>query len=235
MARGNEPRPLCGPSEDALEWWQVERPEIFRRRWRTASRAFELVTPAQKNAAQIGHTSLGGLPTVIAGDGSRMIASSIQCFDESQSCTADRASKGPPYEFNRTESGWLATPLAPPADTYGASTVWGYDADSGLVLDSAPLFPSPRQPDRFDDEFYARQPDGAFEGVGPLTEAEPFKVVGGTVDLATVSSASATRTSAPRVARRRMKRCRPMAGSCISPPKRARRVGRGETRESRCR
>lgn len=134
-------------------------------------RAYEMVTPPQKNGALI-VPSFASLPHQVSEDGSRVIASSIQCFSGALSCDADRHSKGPPFEFTRSSEGWVTHPLAPPAGAFETSTVWGYSADTGMVLYSAPI------PGQAPDEFSARQPDGSFSAIGPIAENLPVSSIG---------------------------------------------------------
>jgi NHL repeat len=141
-------------------------------------RAYELVTPPQKNGALLAPIIFGVTPS-LAADGSRLIVSSLQCFAGAQSCTGDRVSKGPPFEFERTPSGWVTRPLAPSASGFPVNTVWGYDAGSGQVLYSSPLASG------ITDEFYARLPGGAMDGVGPIAEHERYFVIGGAGQAAT--------------------------------------------------
>jgi hypothetical protein len=130
-------------------------------------RALELVSPPQKNAALLVPVLFGLNPQVASG-GERVLTSSVQCFESAQSCTGDRASKGPPFEFTRTDTGWDAVPLAPPASSFEINSVWGYDADNGLVLYSSPVA------SHVTDEFYAREPDGSMDGIGPIAENQSF-------------------------------------------------------------
>ena len=148
-------------------------------------RAYEMVTPAQKNGALLGESSavlLNGLPYSIASDGSRLIMRSIQCFDDAGSCTAERGRSllGSPYEFTRTSQGWVTTALSPPASQFSSSSYWSFDATTGAVLFSMPTEPFG------EDDFYVREeePTNRFVDVGPNTppEAGPQGPVGGDAD-----------------------------------------------------
>ena len=125
-------------------------------------RAYEMVTPPQKNGALIGDV-LTGLPTDFAGDGSRVIASSIQCFADTGSCTGLRATAGSLYEFTRTATGWVASSMTPTATLYPINSAWTASADAGTALFSVPTAPDG------EDDFYARQPDGSFTHIGPVS------------------------------------------------------------------
>jgi DNA-binding beta-propeller fold protein YncE len=145
-------------------------------------RAYELVTPPDKNGAVIGNPAFGTGYPQIAEDGDRVIAKSIQCFHEALSCVADRHEEGTPFEFERSGSGWVTHPLAPPASEFETYTSWSYNADTGMVLFSAPsATPTvpPTGPHGYQELFYAREPDGEFVEIGPLEEAgDPSQPLG---------------------------------------------------------
>jgi DNA-binding beta-propeller fold protein YncE len=125
-------------------------------------RAYEMVTPPQKNAALIGDIFAGPPPQVSA-DGSRVISSMIQCLTGSESCNGLRGgSAGSPYAFTRGPAGWQVTALAPSAQTFDAVTPLRFSADAGTALFSAP------RPGA-EDHFYVRRADGSLVDVGPLT------------------------------------------------------------------
>jgi hypothetical protein len=123
-------------------------------------RAYEMVTPPQKNSALIGY-SLGMIPADVSADGSRLILGSVQCFAGAGSCTGARKTIGEPYEFTRTSSGWVTTPLAPSATQFDQNT-----GELVSVEDGTALFSMPTPPLR-EDDFYARQPGGSFVDLGP--------------------------------------------------------------------
>jgi hypothetical protein len=123
-------------------------------------RAYEMVTPPVKNAALIANGAFM-TPPAVAENGSRVLMSSIQCFNSAPSCLGVRESEGQVYSFERTAPGWVTIPLAP-ASPY--STQLGYDADTDMVL-YALAAPAPGL-----EEFYAREPDGSLDPIGPLGE-----------------------------------------------------------------
>jgi hypothetical protein len=131
-------------------------------------RAYELVTPAQKNGSLINDVTFVGTVPDIAADGSRVIASAIQCFAGAQACTAHvKDDVGSPYEFTRTPGGWVTTPLSPPASTWAYNALAGYDASSATAL-----FVMPSEPFG-EDDFYVRDPEtGSFQDLGPNTPRE---------------------------------------------------------------
>jgi DNA-binding beta-propeller fold protein YncE len=125
-------------------------------------RAYEIVTPPAKNAALIGDVLLGLAPD-IAGDGSHVIMSSIQCFGNATSCPADNSKVGTPFEFTRTNDGWTAAGLAPPATQLDNNNGEGVSADAGTGLFLAPA------PPVGEEDWYARRPDGSFVDIGPTS------------------------------------------------------------------
>jgi ribosomal protein L24E len=141
-------------------------------------RAYELIDPPQKNGALLAPLTFG-IPPAISQDGSRMIASTLQCFAGAQSCTGDRVSKGPPFEFERTASGWVTHSLAPPASRFEVNSVWGYSAEAGDVLYSSPV------ESQLTDEFYARAPSGTMEPIGPIAEDQGPSAISGAAQIAT--------------------------------------------------
>jgi hypothetical protein len=131
-------------------------------------RAYEMVTPPEKNGSLIADvTFIGGVPDVAVG-GSRVIASAIQCFATSESCNGKHHNGiGSPYEFTRTSAGWVTTPLAPPASEFSSNTPWGYSASTGTALFSMAT------PPFGEDDFYVRNPEtGGYQDLGPSTPPE---------------------------------------------------------------
>jgi hypothetical protein len=127
------------------------------------NRAYELVTPMQKNGALIGDTPLLGTFPVISEDGSRVILTSDQCFAAPESCNAVRSNKiGDDYLFARGVGGWGVTPLAPAAGL-GESMGRFASAESGMELFRIRAAPAG------EDDFYAREPNGSFVDIGPIT------------------------------------------------------------------
>jgi hypothetical protein len=127
-------------------------------------RAYEMVTPAQKNGALIGDVfSLFGQPPAVAADGSRLIASAIQCFAGAGSCPGNRVTVGSPYAFTRAPSGWQASALAPSAAQLGSVSALNISAETDSALFAAP------EPGAEREAFYMRMTDGSLNEIGPLT------------------------------------------------------------------
>jgi hypothetical protein len=152
------------------------------------NRAYEMVTPPQKNGALVGDVfALFAPPPQVAASGARVIATVIQCFAEAESCAADRVSIGSPYAFTRTPSGWQASALAPSAKQLGAVTSVDFGADTGSALFVAP------EPGATREAFYARREDGSLGIVGPMTApgggttGPTIKQIFTTSDLASVA------------------------------------------------
>jgi hypothetical protein len=125
-----------------------------------------MVTPPYKDGGLIGDT-FNGFPPAIAENGSRVIALSVACFDEPGSCTAlrDGTKAGEPFAFTRTATGWVTTPLAPPA-SYGPNAPWLVNADEGTSLFSMATGPEG------EDEWYAGEQNGSkgtYQTIGPAT------------------------------------------------------------------
>jgi hypothetical protein len=130
------------------------------------NRAYEMVTPAKKNAALIGDVILG-LEPAVAQDGSRLILSSVQCFADAGSCSVvSRQRTGASYEFTRAAGGWGAHALAPAASEFEVSTGWTVSPNTGMSLFSMPKAPSEA------NELYVKGPTGTLSDVGPVTAPE---------------------------------------------------------------
>ncbi len=125
------------------------------------NRAYEMVTPPQKNAALIG-SMVFGLPPVVSEDGSRLILTSLQCFAGASSCTGARENEGEPFAFTRSGEGWATTAMAPSARIVGNTEALA-NADTGSALFSIVT------PPVGEDDFYVRRLDGSFVDVGPMS------------------------------------------------------------------
>jgi hypothetical protein len=141
--------PACGTSRLALDAALVD------------CRAYELVTPPDKNGALIDNGVFLN-PPVLARDGSRVLSNSVQCFHAPPSCVGIRQTEGATYSFGRTATGWATESLAAPADR--GSTMLTENADTGSVLYA--LAGTSAAP----EEFYAREADGTLESIGPVAE-----------------------------------------------------------------
>jgi DNA-binding beta-propeller fold protein YncE len=125
-------------------------------------RAYEMVTPVQKNVALIGLGFGVTIEADVAENGSRVILPSLQCFAGASSCIGQRGSAvGDPYAFTRTSAGWSTVPLAPPeADINRRQS---FSADSGLALFLIPTAPGG------EDDWYASSGGGSLARIGPVT------------------------------------------------------------------
>jgi hypothetical protein len=126
------------------------------------NRAYEQVTPPFKNGALIGDIVFGFNPGV-AEDGSRVVATSLQCFADSSSCNSTRGPAGSSFAFTRTPGGWLTHQIALPATQFSVSSGKGVNPDTGAGLFNAPTPPTGQ------DDLYLLHPDASFTDIGPLT------------------------------------------------------------------
>jgi hypothetical protein len=154
-------------------------------------RNYELVTPPEKNGSHIEalFAGTGSWGPLIASNGTDVMAPSIQCFAQTESCTGLReVGEGEPYEFARTSQGWATHPLAPPATTYGISSQLNEDANQHTTLFSAPGSPSKTR-----EHFYVRTGQGTPQDIGPVGE-HPESFSG--EDLAQLPAAADTAATA---------------------------------------
>jgi hypothetical protein len=126
-------------------------------------RAYEMVTPPGKNGALIGDVAAGAVSDIAVG-GSRVIATSIQCFAGSESCTASRQSEGEPFVFTRTAGGWVTSALAPSAAQFAGNSYWVGSGETGDALFAMPTAPGG------EDDWYVRSADGTLSHVGPTSQ-----------------------------------------------------------------
>ena len=130
-------------------------------------RKYEMVTPPDKSGALIGALLTNAIPTQVAGSGTRVVASSEQCFEKAESCIASRDAEGEPYEFTRTTTGWVTRPMAPPATEFEVNSTRSFSADEDTALFEMPTTPgAPSE----QDSFYARRSNGEFVRIGPVRE-----------------------------------------------------------------
>lgn len=129
-------------------------------------RRYELVTPSQKNGALIGAALLGVIPPQISEHGTRVIAQSIQCVADPETCTAARRSEGELYAFTRSPAGWSTQALAPPP-SLGTDSWWNLDPSTGVALFSTPI-----EAGNSNDDFGGRAEDGEWLDIGPFAELD---------------------------------------------------------------
>jgi hypothetical protein len=130
------------------------------------NRAYEMVTPPQKNGALIG-PSVTAARDGVSADGSHLVMSAIQCFAGAQSCPAISGSVGSLYAFDRSPGGWATTPLAPSAETLATSNNGSAHGPFSPDLRTT-LFAVPTPPFG-EEDFYARDSAGAFHNIGPVS------------------------------------------------------------------
>ncbi len=112
--------------------------------------------PVQKNGASIG-TNVFGPQYAVAGDGSSVKATSIQCFAEAVSCTGNLVSEGEPFQFTRTPAGAPPNGGRPRSRRPRASSALSIISRSSVQTKGSALFGVPPAPGE-SDSWYARQP-----------------------------------------------------------------------------
>jgi DNA-binding beta-propeller fold protein YncE len=125
-------------------------------------RAYELVTPAEKNGSLIGGVLFGIRVPRIGPDGSSLISPAVQCLAATPSCIAHRGSEGELYDFARSAAGWQTVPLAPSATALQTHTWLSTAAGSGQTLIAGPA------PISGLETLYVRETQGALRAIGPL-------------------------------------------------------------------
>jgi Tol biopolymer transport system component len=128
-------------------------------------RAYELVTPADKNGATVSASAVFNVQEVgVSSNGTRLTLPVIQCFAESVSCTANRFIQGSPFAFERGNTGWTSIPLAPAAGLFPGISRRGISADAGAALIAAPTTLGGVE------NFYLSRPGGELAEVGPISD-----------------------------------------------------------------
>jgi hypothetical protein len=147
-------------------------------------RAYEMVSPVFKDGANATIEALSG-------DGSHVIAVAFGAFAGTEGEQFDQL-VGPVYEFSRTGSGWVTTPLDPPASRFPALEFQGASRDLTRTLW---VLREPLQ-SIHEGDLYVREPDGRFVKVGPLVGGESgppggsdFRVAAGLGDFYAGASA----------------------------------------------
>ncbi|HEY7961335.1 MAG TPA: hypothetical protein VID29_05380 [Solirubrobacteraceae bacterium] len=124
------------------------------------NRAYEMITPAQKNGAQVGE-AFGNRPE-FSEDGSRMLMPALQLFGSVGTSNALSGTVGETLTFSRGSGGWTMSQLAPAATQFVSQTpvLLNVAADTGLFATAGTAG---------NLVLYVRRPDGSFVSVGPLT------------------------------------------------------------------
>jgi hypothetical protein len=130
-------------------------------------RAYELVTPPYKEGTFV--TSLFS----ISEDGEHLVGADVASYGETESESFGPGSNlvGTPYEYSRTDSGWTAAPLAPPASIYASEAgLFDVSADSSATLWEFETLAQSREPEHRDvADFYLEEPRGTFREIGRVT------------------------------------------------------------------
>jgi hypothetical protein len=124
------------------------------------NRAYEMITPPQKNGAQVGEAF--GVRPAFSEDGSRMLMPALQLFGSVGTSNVLSGTIGETLTFSRGSGGWTMSQLAPPATQFAAQTpvLLNVATDTGLFATAGTAG---------NEVLYVRQPDGSFVSVGPLT------------------------------------------------------------------
>ena len=149
MAAGDANQTSCPSGTESSPGFRTYLPDC---------RAYEMVSPPFK----------GGWRVFAEGfslDGSSVVGASFGAFAGGTS----NEGAGNPYQFVRGSSGWVTTPLNPPASQFGqlsnAEAPYGPDIGSG----GAALFVAHTSTQSlFEGDLYLREPDGSFALVGPM-------------------------------------------------------------------
>ncbi|HEV7495822.1 hypothetical protein [Baekduia sp.] len=126
-------------------------------------RAYEQVTPVDKNGALIPPAIFFGTTAGVASDGEAVNGPTVQCFGDAGSCNGDSGQVGSLVRFTRTDAGWRAHALAPPVSLVAGTSLGGWDNDSGAGVTPGPT------PPHGQNDFYGRLPDGSYVDIGPVT------------------------------------------------------------------
>jgi hypothetical protein len=145
-------------------------------------RAYELVTPAYKE-----ETFMSSL-FAISQDGSRILGASVGVFQGTEGDNLGIGTNllGATYELSRTEGGWTAASLDPPASRYRSNGFFDSSADLTGTLWELGIRAS--QPEGVTD-FYIEHPRGTFVRLGPATpdpnmvNEKNYAYLGGSEDL----------------------------------------------------
>ncbi len=131
-------------------------------------RAFEMVTPAEKNSAHVHPLTEGG-PATVAADGSSLAGASPEGFAGIEN-NEERGTERAVYRFSRGGSGWVTTPLQPYhgyIESVGVGdSVWGPAEQVSMV------------------RLRVRAADGVLSEIGPVWPPalgaleDPYKVLG---------------------------------------------------------
>ena len=128
------------------------------------NRAYEQVTPVDKNGSAFDRGFIYIAPPVPSRDGDRVTVNPIQCFAEAEACVANYLSQqGSLYALERFSDGWRPRQLSPPATQYEATSVRSTEADTGQALFAG------RRTAADPTELVARLADGGLRRIGAVT------------------------------------------------------------------
>lgn len=129
-------------------------------------RAYERVTPAYKESAILTNTF------AVSPEGSRIIAGSLGTFADAEQLTLSSLTSnvgGAAYLFSRTQAGWAAASLGPPASSYRSNGMLDASTDLHATLWTLEPVVERGQPNLRESNIYLERQLGTFAKVGPLT------------------------------------------------------------------
>ena len=147
LASGDANEPECPAATEASPGFRTYLPDC---------RAYEMVTPQFKDGAELRVQALSS-------DGSRLIVSSLGAFAGTEGDPLD-ATEGAAYELARSESGWVASPITPPASLSPDARLFGISRDASRVLWE--VLGASKVVNAVDLDL--READGSFVKIGPI-------------------------------------------------------------------
>lgn len=173
LAAGDANRPVCSSELEGFPGVTSEQAPGFRA-FMPDCRAYELVTPAYDDGAELKGVGLSYVP-YIARNGEHVLAEPAAGFAGAENMQVTNGG-GTAYVFSRTPAGWSAEALDPPASVYPAGFIDAVSADFSRSLWQVSIAShsgdeTPREFREGADTLVIRQGAGAgrFSVVGPAT------------------------------------------------------------------
>ncbi len=123
-------------------------------------RGLEQVTPTYTETDKL-------RPVAIAEDGTRVVIGSLGAFAGDEAAPVLRTSVGVVYAITRGAAGWETLPISPLSPTFRGAVTWRVlSADLSSLMFDMPSAPAGQE------DFYLREPAGAYSHIGPITPPE---------------------------------------------------------------